>query len=173
MKEKLIQNKNIIIFVASIVASALLVPGFISLLGNQMGDVTILSFIQYGLFIATSLLFIFYVVTKKELTLKSLLIPLILFETASIIMNVYGIVMNNSWVNIFYLALYASVLITFIIYLFKPSKYLKYAILILFLICICFNLSGLFGGSLMDFSRFITNLLFCSIFYLICEGGNK
>ena len=122
MKEKLIQNKNIIIVVASIVAAALLVPGFISLLGNQISDATILSFIQYGLYLATSLLLIFYVVTKKEITLKLLLIPLLLFEAAAITMNVYSLVVNNSWSSIFYLALYASVLITFVIYLCNPSK---------------------------------------------------
>lgn len=172
MKDKLVQNKNIIILVAEIVAAALLVPGFISLLGNQVNDSAVFNFIQYGLYIATSLLLIFYVVTKKEITLKALIAPLILFVAAQMVNNVYNLILNNSWSSIFYLALYASVLITFIIYVMKPAKNLKYAVMILFLVCIAFNLSGLFNGSLIDFSRLITNLIFCSILYLE-KGGNE
>ncbi len=173
MKEKIIKNKNVVILIASIVASALLVPSFISLFGNQLSDNSIVFLIVYALYLLANGAFIFFVVTKKELSVKTLLIPVVLFESAHILSNVYSLIGNNSWSSIFYLALYAGLLITYIVYMLKPNDKIIIAIFILLLICAAFSLVGLFQGSTISFSGLITYLLIAGIFYTITQGGNE
>ena len=173
MREKIIEKKNIIILVASIVAGALLIPSFISLFSNNLNDIAIITLIAYGGYLATALLFIYYVCAKKEITLKALILPIIIFEAASALTSVYNLIVNSSWSSIFYIALYLSVIIVSLIYLGKKCDKLKYAIYILLLVCIAFNLASVFNGSTIGLSCLIINLVITGIFYLNSLGGNE
>ena len=173
MKQKLLENKNIIILIASIVSCALLVPTFISFFGDRINDRSIISIIMYAALAATNLIMIFYVISKRELSLLALLIPLIVFESAGLLNNIYSLIKNNSWVGLFYCALYVSIILCYIIYYFNKNEKLRIAILILFLICIAFNVVGVFGGSAISLSTLITNLLLTGVFYIITSGGNN
>ncbi len=173
MKEKVIQNKGIIILIASIVSAALLVPSFISFFGDVINDILVIRLVSYSLLLLASLSFVYYFIAKKEIDLKALILPVALFESAGILTEVFNIVKYNSWSSIYYAALYTAVLILFIIYLIKQNKILKIALYILLLICMVFNLLNTFTGSNIEFSRFILNLIFVGTLYLIPEGGEK
>ena len=173
MKEKVIQNKGIIILIASIVSAALLVPSFIAFFGEVINDVLVVRLVCYCLLLLASLTFVYYFIAKKEIDLKALILPVALFESAGILSGVFNIVKYNSWSSIYYAALFAAVLILFVIYLIKQAKMLKIALYILLLICMVFNLLDTFTGNNVEFSRFILNLIFIGTLYLIPEGGEK
>lgn len=173
MKQKIIDNQNVILVIASIVAAALVVPSIIGLFGNQLNAASIIYLIVYGLYVATNAVILYLAFKKKDFSLKLLLIPVILFEGASLIPQIYTLINNNTWSTIFYIALYASVLIVYIVNCVKENCKLKIAFYILLLICAAFNLVGLFGGSTIEFSRLLTNLMICGIFYLITKGENE
>jgi hypothetical protein len=173
MKQKLLDNKNIIILIASIVACALLAPTFISFFGDTINDRSIVSIIMYAAYAAANLIIIIFVISKKELSLLTLMIPLIVFESAGLLNNIYSLIKNNSWVGLYYCALYFSIILCYIIYYFNRNEKLRIAILILFLICIAFNVVGVFGGSNISLCVLITNLLLTGIFYSITSGGES
>lgn len=173
MKEKVIQNKRIIILIASIVSAALLVPSFINFFGNPANDVAIILVITYALLALTNLVFIIYFITKKDIDLKALIIPFILFTAAGMLEPIFGIIQADSWSSIFFLALYASVLILFLIYYFNNNKMIKIALYILSLICMAFSLLDVFGSSNVELSRLITNLILIGSIYFIPEGGEQ
>ena len=173
MKEKVIQNKRIIVLIASIVSIALLVPSFISFFGSPINDVSIISVTIYILLLLSALAFVLYYITKKDIDKKTLIAPIALFEAAGLVGTISNIVRNNSWSAIYYAALYASILILYLIYYFKGTKILKIALYILILICIVFNLLDVFNGNNVEFSRLILNLIFIGSIYFIPEGGEQ
>lgn len=173
MKEKFIENKRIVLLIASVVAAALFVPAFISFFGDAITDRSIVFIIMYGLLLATDLVFVFYTFNKKEITTKALFIPILLFESAGILRYVYDVLTNDSWSSIFFIALYAGLLITYIFYMINNNEKLKIALYILILICLCFNLVAAFAGSIVELSMIITNLIFISSLYFIPKGGEQ
>ena len=173
MKEKVIQNKRIIILIASIVSIALLVPSFISFFGNPINDGSIINVIIYILLLLSGLIFVLYYITKKDIDKKTLIAPIAVFEAAGLVGSIYSIIRNNSWSAVYFAALYASVLILYLIYYFKGAKILKIALYILLLICIVFNLLDVFNGNNVEFSRLILNLIFIGSLYFIPEGGEQ
>ena len=173
MKEKVIQNKGIITLIAAIVSAALLVPSFISFFGDEINDVNVVRLVIYCLILTTDLLFICYYVAKKEFDLKALIAPVIIFYGAGITSNIFDTIKYNSWTAVFYAALYAAVLILYLIYYFNTSKNINIALYVLLLICIVFNVLGVFTGSAIECSRLIINLIIIGNLYLIPQGGDK
>jgi len=173
MKDKLIQNKNIIILIAAIVACALLVPSFIGILGNEITSQSVTSLVISVATLLANLFFIFCFITKKDINKKLLIIPIAIFEGALLVGQIYSIIQYNSWSSIYYAALYAAVIIIYVIYFFKSNSILKITLYILFAICMAFDLLNVFQGSNVDFSRLITNLIFIGNLYLISEEGEQ
>lgn len=173
MKEKVIHNKGIIILIASIVSAALLVPSFISFFGDEINDINVVRLVYYILLLLSGLFFVYYFIAKKEIDLKLLIAPVITFESAGILTNVFDIIKYNSWSAIYFAALYAATLVLFIIYLINKAKMIKIALYVLLLICLAFNLVNVFAGSTVELSRLIINLILIGSLYLIPEGGEQ
>ena len=173
MKEKFIENKRVILLIASIVAAALLVPTFISFFGNAINDRTVINMIIYLALLAADLVFLFYAFKQKEINSKLLLIPVILITSAGLLENIYAIITNNDWSAIFFAALYAGILVVYIIYMSNNCDKLKIALYILLLICMCFNLTAAFSRSTVEMSKLITNLICITCLYFIPKGGEQ
>jgi len=173
MKEKIIANKTIIMLIASIVAAALLVPSFITYFGLNLTANVIVNLVQAGLILATALALVFLLVYKKELTFQTMLIPVVLFASSQILNYVYNIIEFDNWASIYYLAIYTSILILYIISMVNQNKYLLYALYILLLVAIVIQLLGVFAGGMVATASFIMLVLFVINIYLLSNGKEK
>ena len=173
MKEKIVANKSIIMLIASIVAAALLVPTFIGYFGARVTANTLLELIEDGLLLFSALVLVFLLAYKKELTLNTLLIPVVLITSSLMLGSIYSIIEYDSWISIYYLAIYGSILILYIIAMINPIKYIKYALYVLLLIVIVMALLGVFGGNMISTARVIIFVIITINFYLLTNGKEK
>lgn len=166
MVNKIISNKNIIAEILSVLAIALFIPEIINLFNQDIQDV-VFTLILYSTAILSAVYILVMLLTKKELTLKALIIPVILLFSGIVANNLRNVIEFNSWSSVYYTALYTAAIIAYLLLAFNSSKKeYKIAVYILFLIILATNLLGVFNGSTISLARLIIGLIIIGNVYL-------
>ncbi len=159
MIQKIENNKHIIMFVLSIISAALVIPNLLGyIFQNNFTDNIIFELVAIGLMLATVAVFLLISLKKANADNKVLALIAAFLYGSSLTSNIYNVI-NNNWNSIYYLALYAAVIIVFAVTLFCNSKYVKYALYILMLVILCYNLINVFGGNYFSGARLIIGLM--------------
>ena len=177
MVNKIVSNKNIIAEILSVLAIALFIPEIINLFNQDFRDV-VFTLILYSTAILSAVYILVLLLTKKELTLKALIIPVILLFGGIIANCLRSVIENNSWSSVYYTALYSAAIIAYLLLAFNENrKEFKILVYILFLIILATNLLGVFSGSSISLARLIVGLIIIGNVYLSLnnkeEGNNE
>ena len=165
MINKIVANKNIIAKVLSILAIAMFVPEIINLFSRDF-DAVIFTLILHSTAILSAIYILVMLCTNKELSVKSLIIPVCLLFAGPLASNINNLIAANSWSSVYYIALYGTAIVLYILLAFNENKKIKYAVYILFLIILSLNLLGVFGASAVSLGRLIIGLIIIGNVYL-------
>lgn len=177
MVNKIVSNKNIIAEILCVLAIALFIPEIINLFSRDFRDV-VFTLILYSTAILSAVYILVLLLTKKELSLKALIIPVILLFGGIAVNNVRNVIEFNSWADVYYAALYSIVIIAYLLLTTNENKKeFKIVVYILFLIILASNLLGVFNGSSISLARLIVGLIIIGNVYLSLnnkeEGNNE
>ena len=165
MLEKILKNKELIAKILCIVAIALVLPELISMFNQNFTD-NIYSLLLYASYIGSALYLLILLLRKKELTVKSMIIAVILLFAGLVVTQINNLVEFNNWATVYYIALYALTIIFYLIFAFNNNEKIKIIVYLLFLIVLAFNLTSVFGGSTIGFARLILGLIILTNLYL-------
>lgn len=172
MIHKIIKNKDLIVKVLSILAIALIIPDLVSLFAYDIKD-SIYSLISVATVIACGILILVMSLSKKELTNKVLFIATILLFSGSIVTQARTLFVLENWISIYYIALYACIIIFFFILAFDFNEKVKIIVYMLFLITLTDYLLGVFTGSGSSLARLILGLIIIGNVYLNLNKGEE
>ena len=165
MLEKILKNKELIAKILCIVAIALVLPELISMFNQNFTD-NIYSLLLYASYIGSALYLLILLLRKKELTVKSMIIAVILLFAGLVVTQINNLVEFNNWATVYYIALYALTIIFYLIFAFNNNEKIKIIVYLLFLIVLAFNLTSVFSGSTIGFARLILGLIILTNLYL-------
>ena len=177
MVNKIVSSKNIIAEILCVLAIALFIPEIINLFNQDFRDV-VFTLILYSTAILSAVYILVLLLTKKELTIKALILPVILLFGGVAANSLRSVIEFNSWANVYYTALYIAAIIAYVLLAFNENKKeFQIVVYILFLIILATNLLGVFGGGAMSLARFIIGLIIIGNVYLCLnnkeEGNNE
>ena len=168
MVNKIKTNKDFIAKILSILAIALTAPEIINLLSQNFNNV-VFNLILHGTLILSAIYILVLLFTKKELNIKTLLIPTLLIYGGVLANNIRGLIENNSWSYVYYIALYACIIIFYVLVMLNNNKTFKYILFMLFIIILAMNLLSVFTGSYIGLARLIIGLIIVFNLYLTIE----
>jgi hypothetical protein len=177
MVNKIVSSKNIIAEILCVLAIALFIPEIINLFNQDFRDV-VFTLILYSTAILSAVYILVLLLTKKELTLKALILPVILLFGGVAANSLRNVIEFNSWSSVYYTALYIAAIIAYFLLAFNENKKeFQIVVYILFLIILATNLLGVFGGGAMSLARLIIGLIIIGNVYLNLnnkeEGNNE
>ena len=166
MVNKIVSNKNIIAEILCVLAIALFIPEIINLFSRDFRDV-VFTLILYSTAILSAVYILVLLLTKKELTLKALILPVVLLFGGVAANNLRNVIEANSWSSVYYTALYIAAIIAYFLLTFNENKKeFQIVVYILFLIILATNLLGVFGGGAMSLARLTIGLIIIGNVYL-------
>ena len=163
MKEKIKNNFNLIILVATIVAMLLVLPNIFNSINRQINNDMIMTIINWAGFYTACALLVYGSIKNNYNNLLFYIMAFMLL--GGIVNNAYGIT-QGSYLDIYYLALDAALFILFIIRQLKPNKFVNIAFYIIFLTYAALTVVPVLGGGTTQFAYAI---LVVSVFTIVLK----
>ena len=169
MEERVVKNRLLISVFLSVVAIGLVIPSLLDFVDSGITSNNSVQLIYRGMIIASAVVLVVLGFIKKDITKKNLILPVILLYGASAFINGYYLYNNDGLDYIYYIALYSAVIILYVLYIFKDNIKIKYALLIVITIILCFNVLGVLAGGTLALAQLLLSSIFILNVYSLKE----
>ena len=169
MEEKVVKNRLLISIFLSIVSIGLIISELLDIIDNGINNDSSVILIYRSMIIGSACVLIVLGFIKKDINKKNMILPIILLYGASAFINSYYFYKYDGLNYIYYIVLYSAAIILYLLYIFKDNIKIRYALLIVISIILCFNILGVFSGTSMSLAQLLLSIVFILNVYSLKE----